>query len=220
MSEALPILYSFRRCPYAMRGRMALMVSGAKVELREIILRDKPAAMIEASPKATVPVLDMRHINGDVVDESLALMNWALHQNDPEGWLGGDPVLTEALIAENDGPFKHHLDRYKYATRYEGADETVHRTEGRKFLERLNTQLADKKNLLGDERSKVDIAIFPFVRQFRIADMDWFDALELNTLKAWLARHMESDLFKGVMKKYALWTPDEEGVVFGEGIYL
>lgn len=240
----LPILYSFRRCPYAMRGRMAIAVSGTPVRLREILLRDKPEEMLEASPKGTVPVV----VTGDqVIDESLDVMRWALEQNDPEGWLETEDKA--GLIEECDGPFKHHLDRYKYSTRYEGADAEEHRSEGFRFLQKLEAQLQDasilrdasilhpeggrsprregrridapqdedvqRENgyLYGNARTLADIAIFPFVRQFRIADMEWFDAAPVPNVQRWLKSLMESDLFQSVMKKYPLWK--ETGEEFG-----
>ncbi len=208
MTDA-PILYSFRRCPYAMRGRMAIAASGVNVRLREILLRDKPEQMLEASPKGTVPVL----VLGDrVIDESIDVMRWALEQNDPEGWLTVKDA--EDLIEENDGPFKHHLDRYKYSTRYEGADAKEHRTEGFKFLAKLEAQLADTPYLYGDNRSLADIAIFPFVRQFRIADMEWFDESDIPNVRRWLKTMIDSALFQSVMKKYPLWKETGEEITF------
>ena len=244
-----PILYSFRRCPYAMRARMAIAASGVKVRLREILLRDKPEEMLTASAKGTVPVL----VNGDrVIDESLDVMNWALAKNDPENWLSRK---DDALIAENDGPFKHHLDRYKYSTRYEDADAEEHRTAGFEFLEKLEAHLAKQAITLRDapilhpegdagfnpaERLEgrridapqdeglqaktvylhgadwgfTDIAIFPFVRQFRIADKEWFDAAAIPNVQRWLKQLMESALFKSVMEKYPLWKETGEEIRF------
>ncbi|WP_425411123.1 glutathione S-transferase [Hyphococcus sp.] len=205
----LPILYSFRRCPYAMRGRMAIAVSDIPVRLREILLRDKPDEMIEASPKGTVPVIVL---SDRVIDESIDVMHWALEQNDPEGWLAAQD--TKDLIGENDGPFKHHLDRYKYSTRYEDADAEEHRAEGFKFLQKLDAQLAGADYLYGASRTLADIAIFPFVRQFRIADMEWFDAAPIPNVQRWLKTLMESDLFKSVMDKYPLWKETGEEFAF------
>ena len=198
MNEA-PILYSFRRCPYAMRARMAIAVSATPVRLREILLRDKPEEMLSVSSKGTVPVLV---IGEQVIDESLDVMDWALARNDPEGWRAR---IDNALIAENDGPFKHHLDRYKYSTRYEDADAQTHRATGFAFLLKLEARLTDQNYLHGAERGFSDIAIFPFVRQFRIADKDWFDAAPIANVQRWLAGLMESALFASVMEKYPLW---------------
>ena len=215
MTEA-PILYSFRRCPYAMRARMALWVAGETVELREVKLADKPPELIEASPKATVPVLDFR--DGSVIDESIAVMRWALHRNDPEGWLTGD---DEALIARNDGAFKHALDRYKYPTRYPeeaGGDEETfrldHRTHGLTFLRELDERLGSNAHLCGPRRTLADIAIFPFVRQFANTDREWFDAQGLPHLQDWLEGHLASELFKAIMPKFAPWKAGDEPIFF------
>ena len=212
-----PILYSFRRCPYAMRGRMGLWSAGIDVELREVKLANKPPELIEASPKATVPVRDFR--DGSVIDESIAIMRWALHQNDPEGWLSGD---DEALIARNDGPFKHHLDRYKYPTRYpneSGGDEKAfrlhHREAGYEILRDLDARLAAQAQLCGDERTLADIALFPFIRQFANTDRAWFDAQPNPHLQRWLAGHLESDLFKNIMPKFVPWKAGDEVIKFG-----
>jgi glutathione S-transferase len=188
-----PILYSFRRCPYAMRARMALLVSGQPCELREVALRAKPVEMIEASAKATVPVLVLP--DGQVIDESLDIMRWALARNDPEDWLGVD---DPALVAENDGPFKRHLDRYKYPNRH-GSDPAEHRAMGLVFQVSLEARLAQHANLCRETRSFADIAIMPFVRQFAATDQGWFEAQPLPHLKAWLARHQESPLFLRTM---------------------
>lgn len=246
MSQAdeLPILYSFRRCPYAMRARMALAVSETKVSLREVLLRDKPDEMIAASQKGTVPVLIE---DGAVIDESLSVMDWALVKNDPEGWLSTRDEAV-ALIKENDGAFKHHLDRYKYATRYENADPPehdakkwspvfresmrqtknkeqnadsnnlqfalTHRTEAMKFIEKLEARLASNKFLFGEKRGFADITVFPFIRQFRIADPDWFDAAPVPNVQIWLGDLMASDLFVSVMQKYPLWKKTGEAFLF------
>ncbi|WP_300545170.1 glutathione S-transferase [Maricaulis sp.] len=202
MTDRLPILYSFRRCPYAMRARLALHASGTAVEHREILLRDKPQAMLNASPKGTVPVLVLP--DGPVLDESLDVMRWALERHDPEDWLAPGGAM-DGLIAMCDGPFKHHLDRYKYATRYENADALEHRAAGLDFLERLNEQLSGRLQLFGDRMSLADAAIFPFVRQFAHTDRDWFRAQPLDALQAWLAGHLASERFAAVMVKHPLW---------------
>ncbi len=211
----LPILYSFRRCPYAMRGRMGLTLGGKTVRLRELILRDKPQGMLEASPKGTVPVLILE--DGTVIDESLDVIAWALkgHPDEDRLWGGAEREALCALIEENDGPFKHHLDRYKYATRYEDVDEAEHRMAGAAFLSKLNDQLTAQGQLFGAEPTVADYAIFPFVRQFRIPDPDWFDAQAWPALHPWLEGHVTSDLFISVMKKYKLWNDTGEETVFG-----
>jgi glutathione S-transferase len=200
----LPILYSFRRCPFAMRARMALLVSGKTCVVREVMLRDKPDAMVAASPKATVPVLVPP--DGAVIDQSLDIMRWSLGISDPEGWLEKGGADAEALIATNDGPFKHHLDRYKYATRHD-SDPIEHRDAGMTILADLNHRVAGSNNLFGDVRSFADIALFPFVRQFAATDREWFDAQALSNLQSWLTRHLRSALFETAMIKLKQWRP-------------
>lgn len=211
MSDEAPIFYSFRRCPYAMRARMAISVSGIAVRLREVVLADKPDDMLAASPKGTVPVVVLPE--GGVIDESLDIMHWALALNDPEAWLDG-PGDTAALIAENDGPFKHHLDRYKYPDRYEGAVAETHRAAGLDTLTRWNARLAETDNLLSDAPRLADYAIVPFVRQFANTDRNWFDAAPLPHLQHWLSRHLASDRFTSVMSKYPAWKTTETETPF------
>lgn len=199
-----PLLYSFRRCPYAMRARMAIAASGQAVRLREIVLRDKPAHMLELSPKGTVPVLELP--DGTVLDESLDVMEWALAASDPQGWLAHKDA---ALIALFDGDFKHHLDRYKYATRYEDADEATHRAACLEILKQLEEKLCDAW-LAGDAPGYTDIAILPFIRQFRIADMAWFDDdMALPRVQAYVMRFLDWPGFTAVMQKYDLWLDSE-----------
>lgn len=206
--DTLPILYSFRRCPYAMRARMALLVGGAQVEVREVVLRNKPAEMLAASPKGTVPVLLTE--NG-VVDQSLDIMRWALGRNDPENWLGGE---DGALIERNDGPFKHHLDRYKYPERHQ-SDSALHRAAGLEILSDLNARLEKHRNLAGDARSLTDIAIMPFVRQFAATDQDWFDLQPVPRLQMWLETHHVSQLFVRAMVRLKPWQPGDAPVIMG-----
>lgn len=203
MTDPKPILYSFRRCPYAMRGRLALDVSGVEVEHREILLRDKPAEMLEASPKGTVPVVVLS--DGTVLEESLDVMVWALEQNDPENWLSHRDT-AQALIAINDGEFKHHLDRYKYATRYEGAVAETHRSAASKFLETLEDRLSQAPQLCGSHPGFADFAIFPFIRQFANTDPDWFQAQPWPHVQNWLAGHLASDRFERIMRKHDLFV--------------
>lgn len=204
MSASRPILYSFRRCPYAMRARLALDVSGVAVEHREILLKDKPQAMLEASPKGTVPVLVLA--DGRVLEESLDVMNWALQQNDPKGWLDQDP-RTASWIAANDGPFKRALDRYKYAGRFDDADETVEREKAAECLRALDRVLCDQTWLAGDRPGLADNAIFPFVRQFAMTDRVWFDAQTWPALILWLDQLLNSERFTNIMEKHEIWTP-------------
>lgn len=197
------MLYSFRRCPYAMRARLALRVSATAYELREVKLSAKPAAMIAASPKATVPVLVLP--GGTAIDESLTIMRWCLARNDPEGWLTRD---DPELIAANDGPFKHDLDRYKYPERH-NSDSLTHRSGGLGFLRMLDTRLAAHGQLCGSARGLADAAIMPFVRQFAAVDRAWFDAQPLPHLQRWLDGHLESDLFAAIMVRVAPWQPGD-----------
>lgn len=207
------ILYSFRRCPYAMRGRMALIAAGISYEHRELILRDKPASMLAYSPKGTVPVFVTK--NGQVIDESLDLMRWALTQNDPQDWLGGDASKTADLIAQNDGDFKHHLDRYKYASRYKddaarGDVDLSHRASAQIFISTLETALTANANLARDTPSLADIAIFPFIRQFANTDREWWDSAPYPKTQSWLERHLGSELFKTCMTKHKLWADPQD----------
>ena len=205
-----PILYSFRRCPYAMRARMALWAAGMTVELREVKLAAKPPDLFAASPKGTVPVLVLA--DGTVIDESLEIMRWALAQDDPEGWLAGD---DPALIATNDGPFKHHLDRAKYPGRYEEDHGADHRAEALALLAPLESRLEGAAYLCGPTRSLTDIALFPFIRQFAHIDRGWFAAQDLPQLRRWLDEHCEWDLFAQIMAKFATWTAGGAPVAFG-----
>ncbi|MFJ4247961.1 glutathione S-transferase [Pseudomonas sp. NPDC089741] len=191
-------LYSFRRCPYAMRARMALRYSGVPVEMVEVSLKAKPPEMLAISPKGTVPVLDA---GGRVIDESLEIMRWALAQNDPQGWLlDGDARIAE-LIEANDQGFKVHLNRYKYAERYPEQPMEVYRAEGAVFLQRLEALLKDRDYLLADHPSLADIALLPFVRQFAHVDREWFAQTPYVRLQVWLQRFLESELFTSIMKK-------------------
>lgn len=198
----LPILYSYRRCPYAMRARMALRYAGIAVDIREIALRNKPQAMLVLSPKGTVPVLVLP--DGKVIDESLEIMDWALARHDPDDWRLEDARAAQ-LICENDGSFKQALDRYKYADRYPEQGATVYRQQGEHFLIQLESLLTEHTYLLADRLTQADVAIFPFVRQFSMVDADWFPTAPYPHLRQWLARLLASDLFVGVMQKQAAW---------------
>jgi len=206
--SAAPVLYTFRRCPYAMRARLALSAARLDIRVREVVLRDKPAEMLAASPKGTVPVLVLA--GGEVVDESLDVMRWALAQNDPEGWLTADAAETDALIAQNDGPFKRALDRYKYPNRYEaeGADALVNRDAGLAILNGLSERIAaNGGQLSGPAPTLADMAIFPFVRQFAATDRGWWAKTAPAPLAGWLEDHVSSPRFRAIMAKYAQWAP-------------
>jgi glutathione S-transferase len=198
----LPVLYSYRRCPYAMRARMALRYAAIDVDIREIVLREKPRQLLEVSPKGTVPVLVLA--DGMVIDESLDIMRWALRQHDPEGWLQ-EETRSLGLIADNDGPFKAALDRYKYADRYPQQPVAVWRAMGETFLQRLENHLQQQPGLLGPATAIADVAIFPFVRQFAMVDTCWFATAPYPALRGWLERWLASALFLEIMQKYPPW---------------
>ena len=200
----LPILYSYRRCPYAMRARMALKSAGIGVDIREISLKEKPAHMLQISPKGTVPVLLLP--DGHVIDQSLDIMVWALQQRDVGGWLNVDSRLMQDLIAENDGDFKRALDKYKYAIRFPEQPAEVYRAQGELFLQRLESLLHGSPFLLKAQPSMADIAIFPFIRQFAAVDAKWFESTPYLNLKVWLKCLVESDLFHSIMEKREVYT--------------
>ncbi len=215
MSAALPVLYSFRRCPYAMRARLALAVSGQACELREVVLRNKPQGLLQASPKATVPVLVLP--SGQVLEQSLEIMQWALAQNDPANWLApshGNVDGMLKLVAACDGPFKQALDRCKYPSRYPEADTALARTQALEWLQGLEARLIPRPFLFGDHAALADMAIAPFVRQFAGIDGTWWDAQPWPHLQAWLAHWQASHLFESVMHKLPAWVDGTEGVLF------
>ena len=197
----LPILYSFRRCPYAIRARLALRVAGIAVDCREVNLRDKPAALRELSPKASVPVLQLP--DGRVLEQSLDIMHWALRAHDPEGWLAADdPCKAADWIARNDDEFKPLLDRYKYAVRNPERSRAQHRESALAgFVLALEERLRESRHLLGAGCSVADAAIFPFVRQFAAVEPAWFEAMPLPGIQAWLANWLRSAIYIAVMRK-------------------
>ena len=198
MQTVLPILYTFRRCPYAMRARMAIAVAGVRVTQVEVALRSKPPALLQASPKGTVPVLVLQ--DGTVLAQSLDIMHWALQQHDPENWLRDD-ALVSPLIAKNDGEFKANLDRYKYANRHPQLPLEAHRENAFEFLRTLSAQLQGQSFLHGTTLSAADIAIMPFVRQCAQVDREWFDQGADKKLGQWLRNIEQSALFTQVMAK-------------------
>lgn len=210
-----PILYSFRRCPYAIRTRMTLKYCGIDVEHREVLLKDKPAEMLAASPKGTVPVLVQA--DDSVLDESEDIIGWALAQQDPSGWLDYD-VTTLAqmheLVKATEDRFKPNLDRYKYSYYPEddprAEERTIYRARCVDFLAELDTRLQHKSYLAGDRLSYVDVAVFPFVRQFANVEPAWFETLPLAALQHWLTAQLNSELFLGVMQKHKVWQPQTQ----------
>ncbi|WP_282128694.1 glutathione S-transferase [Roseobacter litoralis] len=202
-----PVFYSFRRCPYAMRARLALVSAQVPVCLREVVLKDKPQAFLNASPSGTVPCLVT---DQGLIDESLDIMIWALKQNDPERLLDM-PDTGWQLIETCDGPFKAALDRTKYATRYPESDQGVARAQAAEFLYALEAQLS--QSLFG-KATLADLAILPFVRQFAFIDKPWFDAQDWPRLQHWLAQFLASDAFSAIMPKYPQWQPGHDAVGF------
>ena len=195
---------------------MALAVSGVDCEVREILLRDKPQEFLKASPKGTVPVVVLP--DGNVIEQSLHVMLWALGENDPNNWLPKDPVAKAeimALIDETDGDFKHHLDHYKYANRY-GADPEEHKQKALFFLKKLEARLSEQAYLFGSAASLADYAIFPFVRQFANTDRAWFDDLPLPKLQAWLNAFLKSEIFNDIMPKLKPWANGDPQLTFSE----
>lgn len=204
-----PILYSFRRCPYAMRARLAIAASGIRVELREIVLRDKAPEFLETSPSGTVPCLkDDRKI----LDESLHIMAWALARNDPHN-LRVMPAEGYQLIADCDGPFKEALDHTKYTTRYPDFDPIEERAKASAFLQNWDKQL-DQGYFFGTTPTLADMAILPFVRQFANINRAWFDSQNWENVHRWLETFLDSDLFQEIMDKYPKWVLGDSVTVF------
>jgi len=199
-----------------MRARLAIMASGRQVQLREVVLRNKPQEMLDISPKATVPVLQLT--DGTVIEESLQIMLWALEQNDPKQFLSTTKQQEEMLqlIAQNDGEFKHHLDRYKYGNRYENADPLQHRNAAVQFLQTLDQRLQRSEYLFGEKPSLADIAIFPFVRQFAGVDRNWFEQSAPEAVQSWLGKWLASAEFCAIMHKYPAWLATDQAVLFPE----
>ncbi|CUH80169.1 maleylacetoacetate isomerase [Tritonibacter multivorans] len=207
-----PILWSFRRCPYAMRARLAILSAGLQVELRDIQrLRDKPQAFLDTSPTATVPCLNL---GTKVIDESLDIMIWALEQRDPQQLLDM-PAEGWELIARNDGPFKAALDHSKYATRYPDLNPDEEREKAAAVLFDLNRRLSGQAWLLGAAPRLADFAILPFVRQFAFIDRAWFDAQDWPHMRGWLDRFLTSPAFATVMEKHSPWAEDTPPIWFG-----
>ncbi len=198
-----PILYSYRRCPYAMRARMALKYAGIEVEHREIDLRHKPQSMLLASPKGTVPVLCL---DGLVLDQSVDIMCWAIEQSDPDNLGNVDEAKAQVWIEKNDGRFKLLLDQYKYPNLFPELDQDAVLHEALELmLLPMERVLKNSQYLLGNKMSWIDIAIFPFIRQFSMVDTKRFEQLPIPETKRWLTQHLESDLFNAVMQKHSAW---------------
>jgi glutathione S-transferase len=212
----LPILYSFRRCPYAMRARMVIAYAGQPVELREILLKDKPQTMLDISPKATVPVLV--ESKQQVVDESIDIMFWALSKNDPSSWYFGlESEMQQSikqLIQVNDQDFKPNLDQYKYAARFPENTEASYRDRAIPYLNQLEKLLINNSYLFSNQETLADIAIFPFIRQFAFVNKAWFDQSEYVLLRKWLNLWLGSSVFSQAMTKYPQWQNGDEITIY------
>ncbi|MDX2475930.1 MAG: glutathione S-transferase [Gammaproteobacteria bacterium] len=214
-NKVTPVLYSFRRCPYAMRARLAVQYSGEKVELREVDLKDKPEEMLSLAKNSTVPILLLP--DGSIIEESWDIMIWALRKNDPDLWLGADESYlfeAEMLIEMNDYSFKPDLDHYKYADRHPEHPVEHYRAEGEEFLQDLEEALSQSKYLLGDTISVADIGIVPFIRQFAFVDKPWFDQAPYPKLQSWLQEMLRTKLFESMMPKLPVWKPGDQAVIF------
>lgn len=226
----LPVLYSFRRCPYAMRARMGLLYSSIDVELREVLLKEKPSSMLAISAKGTVPVLlipdqlfqeslipEPQLQTPEVIDQSRDIMRWALAIDDPQQWLNeelSEPI--NQLIDYNDNQFKTHLDHYKYWERYPAESQLFYRRQAEVFLEVLEKNLATQLYLLSDRITLADIALFPFIRQFAFVDKTWFDQAAYPKLHIWLQGFLESELFLRSMKKHSPWQLGDSPIMLGQ----
>ena len=210
---SLSCLYSFRRCPYAMRARLGLLFAELPVELREITLKNKPAKMLAISPKGTVPVLQLA--DGVVIEESREIVEWVLEQQDPQELLNPKTLHQgNTLIEQNDQEFKHWLDRYKYADRHLEMTQTEYRQKGEAFLQILEALLTKNTYLLGDSVTIADIGIMPFIRQFAHVDRDIFYSLPYPKLQIWLKNWLAHPLFIQAMTKFQPWQDGDEPVIF------
>ena len=204
------ILYSFRRCPYAMRARMAMAYSKISYEHREILLKNRPKDLYRISKKGTVPVLKL--VDGTVIDESVDIMKWCMKQNDLDGWFRDNYALQNRFIKNNDTEFKYWLDRYKYHIRYIENSFEKYQKEVEAFLIKYNLILKEKYFLMGKKLSLVDVALMPFIRQAAHVDIGWFDQ-NFPALSEWLEKLKVSPLFLSIMKKYDIWDDSGEGVI-------
>lgn len=217
---SLPILYSLRNCPFAMRARIAIYKSQQPIDLREVDLKNKPAQMIEASQKATVPTLVLP-LN-QVIDESLDVMLWALKENDPADLFQSkssetpekrkEEILT--LISVFDSEFKGHLEQYKCAKRYHESNLQTCRNTCERYIQNLEERLSKHQYLIDDNESLADIAILPFIRQFAKVERQWYLTSPYPLVKKWLNQYLQSAMFTKVMAKYPLWTEDSEVSIF------
>ena len=213
INRKYPILYTFRRCPYAMRARLAIKASRLIVEIREVKLKNKPEELLNISPKATVPVLYIS--SKKIIEESLDIMKWALEINDPLKLLEQEKlnrIEVHNTLNKLENDFKQNLDRYKYSSRFDQPNPELYRDKNLKILNEFNNLLQHNKGIYSSHLSLLDYAIFPFVRQFRNVNSVWFDSLELKFLKSWLYELIDSDEFLSIMKKYEIWKPNQKPI--------
>ena len=213
MKESLPILYSFRRCPYAMRARFALVYSGIKCELREVDLKNKPQELLEISPKGTVPVLLLP--DNTIIEESMDIINYALKHNDPDQWLCKDLKLLDDIVTRMDNKFISVLRKYKYYSRHpEQSKEYYLKQAEEQFIIWLEEKLRRSAYITGEKISNVDIVIFPFIRQFSLVDQEWFDNSKYNHIKQWLQSFINNPIYDIVMQKHLPWQRGDKNKVF------
>ena len=213
INRKYPILYTFRRCPYAMRARLAIKASGVIVEIREVKLKNKPEELLNISPKATVPVLYIS--SKKIIEESLDIMKWALEINDPLKLLEQEKlnrIEVHNTLNKLENDFKQNLDRYKYSSRFNQPNPELYRDKNLKILNEFNNLLQHNKGIYSSHLSLLDYAIFPFIRQFRNVNSVWFDSLELKFLKSWLYELIDSDEFSSIMKKNLIWEPNQKPI--------
>ena len=209
INRKYPILYSFRRCPYAMRARLAIKASGLIVEIREVELKNKPKEFLNISPKATVPIVCIS--SKQIIEESLDIMEWALKINDPLKLLKNEKlnrIEIHSILNKLENEFKQNLDRYKYSSRFDLPNPNLYRDQNLQTLNEFNNLLQNNKGIYSSNLSLLDYAVFPFVRQFRNVNSVWFDSLELKFLQTWLYELIDSDEFSSIMKKYEIWKPN------------
>ncbi|MCJ8295770.1 MAG: glutathione S-transferase [Colwellia sp.] len=216
-TSTLPILYSLRNCPYAMRARLAIFKAKQTVLLRDLVLSDKPIEMMAASPKGTVPVVVLK--NGTVIEESLAVMLWALRETDPADLLHGqqDHLLSAMLllITEFDNDFKTCLEAYKCAKRYQEDNVSQCRAACELYIQKLERALTKHSFLMSDKESLADIALMPFIRQFARIERQWYLQSPYPKVRQWLNSYLQSPVFTKVMAKHPLWVDNQQDVLFG-----
>jgi glutathione S-transferase len=213
INRKYPILYSFRRCPYAIRARLAIKASGLIVEIREVELKNKPKEFLNISPKATVPIVYIS--SKQIIEESLDIMEWALKINDPLKLLKHEKlnnIEIHSILNKLENEFKQNLDRYKYSSRFDLPNPKLYRDKNLQTLNEFNNLLQNNKGICSSNLSLLDYAVFPFIRQFRNVNSVWFDSLELKFLQTWLYELIDSDEFSSIMKKYEIWNPNQKPI--------